>query len=201
MPVMKRKYLLTILLGLLLLGTATLWFPGRGDLPPGCFRVTVQDVLKDKNALMAVVEIEARSTAYVHVIGDEPRRGGVGARMPDPKLPNPPWWETTWPLSLINRGGGSTVKAGDRPPTRVKLTILGDHVRHQSADLFDFQARLGQGGSWARTSETGPYPGEWPLGEVLSVVLASGTYREGVSEPLMVLNGQTFRLVVDPPKD
>ena len=209
MIVITRKHLgsATALLLAMVIMTGFLQ-PGRPTLPPGSFRVSVQHLIREEDVLMTLVEIEARSGSPVNALwNDRPAPsvasdfGAIALQMPEPDLPFRPWWQTTWPLSLIVSASMSPTTAADRHPSRIKLTILGDRVKYAGADLLKVHKRLDAGWATRSLHSTNPYPGEKPIADVLSVLLQSGTYPEGTPVPLMIENGQTIRLLVDPPKD
>lgn len=149
---------------------------GEGAPPEGQYRVEVNHIVRDDRLIVTQVEVTAPPRSMVRVFTDVSNQGGLSLRSPD-----------------SSRGGA--------PPERVRLTIVGDHVKSASgkADLVKIMLK-GEGGSGSATSSSeGPMPERTDLKNLLSVKAKAGTYRLGTPVELYTHRGTAYGLVVDRP--
>src|SRR5947209_7343712 len=93
-------------LALAILIAAAIWSPGgraRARPNPETFRVSIDEVIRDDDLIVAQVKIETQPGSWVEVVSDKPNRGGVGTATPE-----------------------------TAPSSQARLVIVGDHVRWEA---------------------------------------------------------------------
>jgi hypothetical protein len=170
------------LLALTLVGTG-LWqagtlADGRAP-PPGTFRVTVNEVIRDDSTVVTQIDIETQPGSTIELSSDKDKGGGTtfSSEATDPDRP-----------------GG---------PSRMQLIVFADQVEGKEGAGAVVKFLLGHkvGKISGSTSETVPMPaGAKQLSDLLSVPIKSGEHKYGQATKVVTFKGVSYSLLVTAPR-
>jgi hypothetical protein len=147
--------------------------------PPGTFRVTVNEVIRDDSTVVTQVDIETQPGSTIELSSDKDKGGGTtfSSEATDPDRPD-------GPSGMQVIAFADQVEGKEGAGTAVKF-LLGHRVGKISGS----------------TSETVPMPaGAKQLSDLLTVPIKSGEYKYGKATKVVTFKGVTYSLLVTAPK-
>lgn len=176
-----KRVSLAAMAGMLLLTlilAATSVARGRTEtLPPGHYRLTMNEIIRQNDLVVVQVDIETHGVKVVRIRSERPRGGGLGAA----------------PETVVAQGANA-----ESAIERTRLTIVCDRLTWGAGknDGVKFMLDLKAGGQ-ATQSSTGTTPEGKSLKDLLKITAQSGVYLNETQTKLVAFGDDSYTVTVE----